>query len=87
MHMQTILVDTSWLYNVREMFLLFIKFTFLWKNGVSEKIKAHLQQWCLGSRKDNPTMVDFGYSINAIRNQKHFKLIANGNVAQVAWSP
>ena len=24
------------------MFLLFIKFKFLWKNGVSEKIKAHL---------------------------------------------
>ena len=30
-------------------------------------------------RKDNPSMVDFGNS-NAIRNQKHFKLIANGNV-------
>ena len=26
-------------------------------------------------------MVDFGYNNNAIRNQKHFKLIANGNVA------
>ena len=26
------------------MFLLFIKFKFLWKNGVSEKIKAHLPQ-------------------------------------------
>ena len=26
-------------------------------------------------------MVDFGYNnSNAIRNQKHFKLIANGNV-------
>ena len=24
-------------------------------------------------------MVDFGYNNNAIRNQKHFKLIANGN--------
>ena len=30
-------------------------------------------------RKD-PSMVDFGYNSNAIRNQKHFKLIANGNV-------
>ena len=26
------------------MFLLFIKFNFLWKNSVSEKIKAHLPQ-------------------------------------------
>ena len=26
-------------------------------------------------------MADFGYNNNAIRNQKHFKLIANGNVA------
>ena len=25
-----------------KVFLLFIKFKFLWKNGVSEKIKAHL---------------------------------------------
>ena len=29
-------------------------------------------------RKDNPSIVDFGYS-SAIRNQKHFKLIANVN--------
>ena len=29
-------------------------------------------------------MVDFGYNSNAIRNQKHFKPIANGNVAEVA---
>ena len=33
-----------WLHNVREIFLLFIKFKFLWKNGVPEKIKAHLPQ-------------------------------------------
>ena len=26
-------------------------------------------------------MVDFGYNNNTIRNQKHFKPIANGNVA------
>ena len=26
-------------------------------------------------------MVDFGYNNNAIRNQKYFKRIANGNVA------
>ena len=26
-------------------------------------------------------MVDFGYNNNAIRNQKHFKPIVNGNVA------
>ena len=29
-------------------------------------------------------MVDFRYNNNAIRNQKHFKPIANGNVAEVA---
>ena len=29
-------------------------------------------------------MVDFGYNNNAIRNQKNFKPIANGNVAEVA---
>ena len=32
-------------------------------------------------RKDNPSMVDFGYKNNAIRNQKHFKPVANGNLA------
>ena len=26
-------------------------------------------------------MAEFGYSNNAIRNQKHFKPMANGNVA------
>ena len=26
-------------------------------------------------------MVEFGYNNNAIRNQKHFKPMANGNVA------
>ena len=34
-----------------------------------------------GSRKDNPSMVDFGYNKSAIRNQKIFKSIANGNIA------
>ena len=28
-------------------------------------------------------MVDFRYNNNAIRNQKHFKPIANGNVADI----
>ena len=28
-------------------------------------------------------MADFGYNNNAIRNQKHFKPIANGNVADI----
>ena len=32
-------------------------------------------------------MTDFGYDSNAIRNQKHFKPIANGNVAEVARLP
>ena len=39
------------------------------------------RQKSLGLRKDNPSMVDFGYTNNAMRNQKHFKPIANGNVA------
>ena len=39
------------------------------------------RQRSLGLRKDNLSMVDFGYNNNAIRNQKHFKPIANGNVA------
>ena len=39
---KTVLVDTSWLHNAWEMFLLFIKFKFPWENGVYEKIKAHL---------------------------------------------
>ena len=34
-----------------------------------------------GWRKDNPSMVDFGYNNNAIRNQKQSKPTANGNVA------
>ena len=29
-------------------------------------------------------MFEFGYNNNVIRNQKHFKPIANGNVAEVA---
>ena len=33
-----------WLHNVWETSFLFIKLKFLWKNGVSEKIKAHLLQ-------------------------------------------
>ena len=38
-------------------------------------------QRSLGSRKDNPSMADFGYNDNAIRNQKNLKPIAHGNVA------
>ena len=38
----------------------------------------------LGSRKDNPSMADFGYNNNAIRNQEHFKPIANGNSRMIA---
>ena len=30
-------------------------------------------------------MADFGYNNNAIRNQKRFKPIANGNFLIVAW--
>ena len=35
----------------------------------------------LGSRKNNPSVVDFEYNNNAVRNEKHFKPIANCNVA------
>ena len=42
------------------------------------------RQRSFGSRKDNPSMLDFGYNNNAIRNQKHFKSIANGSVAEMA---
>ena len=42
------------------------------------------RQRSLESRKDNPSMVAFGYNNDAIKNQKHFKPIANGNVA---WLP
>ena len=39
------------------------------------------RQRSLGSRKDNPSMCGFVYNKNAIRNQKKFKPIDNGNVA------
>ena len=39
------------------------------------------RQRSLGLRKDNPSMGDFGYSNNAISNQKHLKSITNSNVA------
>ena len=39
------------------------------------------RQRSLGSRKDKPSMADFGYNNNVIRNQKLFKPIAHGNVA------
>ena len=42
MHVETVLVGASWLHNIWAMFLLFVKFKSLWKNDVSEKIKAHL---------------------------------------------
>ena len=38
-------------------------------------------QRSLGSRKDNPSRTVVRYNINAIINQKIFKSIANGNVA------
>ena len=38
------------------------------------------RQRSLGLRKDNPSMIDFRYNNNALRNQKHFKPIGNGNV-------
>ena len=54
-----------------------IRLSMYWQNG--------FENWCgrqrsLGSKKDNPSMTDFRYN-NAITNQKKFKPIANGNVA------
>ena len=43
-----------------------------------------IRQRSLGLRKDNPSMVDFGYNNNAISNQKHFKSISNGNVDDIS---
>ena len=37
------------------------------------------RQRSMGSRKDNPSMRDFGYNDNTIRNQKIFRPIASGN--------
>ena len=39
------------------------------------------KQRAMGGRKDNPTMQDFGYNDNTIRNQKVFRPIAGGNCA------
>ena len=39
MYLPTVLVETSWLHNVWEVFLLFIKFNFFRKNGVLRKLK------------------------------------------------
>ena len=54
-----------------------------WQNAF---VKILFENWfdrqrSLGLKKDNPSMVDFWYNNNAIRNQKHFKLIMNGNIA------
>ena len=38
------------------------------------------RQRFLGSSKDNPSIADFRYNDNAIRNQKFFKPIVHGNV-------
>ena len=44
MYVQTVFVDTLWLHNVLEMFSLFIKFRFLWENGIPLKIKTQLPE-------------------------------------------
>ena len=41
MHVQTVLVD-DWTMHQKCFYFLLYKFRFLWKNGVSEKIKANL---------------------------------------------
>nr|XP_047126212.1 uncharacterized protein LOC124807816 [Hydra vulgaris]XP_047126213.1 uncharacterized protein LOC124807816 [Hydra vulgaris]XP_047126214.1 uncharacterized protein LOC124807816 [Hydra vulgaris]XP_047126215.1 uncharacterized protein LOC124807816 [Hydra vulgaris]XP_047126216.1 uncharacterized protein LOC124807816 [Hydra vulgaris]XP_047126217.1 uncharacterized protein LOC124807816 [Hydra vulgaris]XP_047126218.1 uncharacterized protein LOC124807816 [Hydra vulgaris]XP_047126219.1 uncharacterized p len=63
--------------------------TFLLSNGVSyvlterfcqdslENYFGHQRQ--IGSRKDNPSVRDFGYNDNTIRNQKVFRPIKDGN--------
>ena len=37
------------------------------------------RQRSMGARKDNPSVRDFGYNDNSIRNQKVFRPIQNGN--------
>lgn len=42
------------------------------------------RQRSMGARKDNPTIHDFGFNDNTIRNQKVFRPIICGNVADNA---
>ena len=42
------------------------------------------RQRSIGARKDNPSMRDFGYNDNNIRNQKVFRPIASGNAGGAA---
>jgi len=44
------------------------------------------RQRSMGSRKDNPSIYDFGFNDNTIRNQKVFRPIAGGNAQDVAVS-
>ena len=55
------------------------------KYVLTERFSQHLlenyfgQQRAIGARKDNPSVCDFGFNDNSIRNQKIFRPIA-GNV-------
>ena len=62
---------------------------YLLNNGVKYVLTGNYSQDCLenyngrqralGCRKDNPTLKDFGYNDNTIRNSKVFKPISGGN--------
>ena len=58
-----------------------IRLSMYWQNAFENWFG---RQRSLRSRKDNPSMVDFRYNNNAIRNQKHFKPISNGNSSMIA---
>ena len=45
------------------------------------------RQRSLGSRKDNPSMADFGYNNNAIRNQKNSNQLLMVMLLIEAWLP
>ena len=49
-----------------------------WQNSFENWFE---KQRFLGSGRDNPSMADFRYNINAIKKPKKFKPLANGNAA------
>ena len=64
-------------------FLLWHQVKYVLTEGFCQNSLENLlgRQRSLGPRKDNPSMADFGYNYNVNRNQKKFKPIANGSVA------
>ena len=59
-----------------------IRLNVYWQNAfVKILLKTYLLGKDLQNRGNVTSVVDFGCNNNAIKNQKHFKPIANGNVA------